>query len=44
MITLVIGSNLLVFIGWEGVGLLLLANWFWHKTKILMMQQKKHLS
>jgi NADH-quinone oxidoreductase subunit L len=31
MITLVIGSNLLVlFIGWEGVGLLFLI--FWHKT------------
>jgi NADH-quinone oxidoreductase subunit L len=38
----VIGSNLLVlFIGWEGVDLLLLANWFLHKTKTLMMQQKK---
>jgi NADH-quinone oxidoreductase subunit L len=45
MITLV-GSNLLVlFIGWEGVGLLFVSSYrFWHKIKTLMMQLKKPLS
>ena len=46
MITLVIGSNLLVlFIGWEGVGLcsyLLIG--FWHKTKSSMTRLKKRSS
>jgi NADH-quinone oxidoreductase subunit L len=32
MITLVIG-NLVLFIGWEGVGLCYFVNGFWHKTK-----------
>jgi NADH-quinone oxidoreductase subunit L len=40
MITLVIGSNLLVlFIGWEGVGLVSSYR-FWHKIKTLMMLKK----
>jgi NADH:ubiquinone oxidoreductase subunit 5 (subunit L)/multisubunit Na+/H+ antiporter MnhA subunit len=45
MITLVIGSNLLVlFIGWEGVGLVRIFLSVLHKIKTLMMQLKKPLS